>query len=157
MLGRLILVLHWLSFGVFCCGVLYLVNQLGSINSREETKIVLLVVQYPALIVIRWILQSKWIWFPWQYRKETFYLVMHWLAFIAFFGTWIFVISVKLKQPDPNWSSFPNHILNALQLNKGFGGFLYTSTMTWLPVSFLFIDYFIHRKWIWFPWQRNKD
>ena len=81
------------------------------------------------------------------------FLGIHWILFIAFVVIGCFFVLVMIVDgPDLMFRVFGR----MLQFRRGLDGFLATSSVTWMPLVFLFIDWIINGKWTWLPWQRNK-
>ena len=82
------------------------------------------------------------------------FFVLHWIVYLAFFGIWaLFFLALIIGNPDQVFDDLGTLFDGANSLQ----GIIFSGAMTWVPIVFLFIDYFIHGTWTWFPWQRETD
>lgn len=80
---------------------------------------------------------------------------IHWILFIAFVAMCgLFLVAIIV---DGGTDTPLSDLKEMLVGDRGLDGILFSGAMTWIPPVFLFIDYVINGKWIWFPWKRDKE
>ena len=81
---------------------------------------------------------------------------IHWVMFLIFAGLWLMAFS-GLIFLDITLAKLLSNFLEAVLFEDRIIDAMVIGLMTWIPIVFLFIDYVVHGKWTWFPWERNKE
>mgnify|MGYP006169174553 CR=1 FL=1 len=159
MLNRLLITIHWaMILWVLCWPAAIIIEVSQLYNLPRETADFLFIGGILAAVyfVALWIIKGRWILFPlqnyrgWGEQKlGRLFIAIHWLVFLASGSFIMFLFSFSILAGGAS-----SHLL----FYEGLPRFLLViGPVTWIPLAFLFIDWIVNGKWIWFPWNRNKE
>lgn len=80
---------------------------------------------------------------------------IHWVLFIIFAILWLYWILSLVGSNEVDLTQFLSGYVKGVLFQVGLKVAIVAGLSSWIPVLFLFIDFFVNGKWTWFPWKRT--